>query len=131
MQRPCRSLVESKIVDGENMGQVFNMKPDIALGQNYKQPEIIIDTKYKLLQNGDKKEGVSQQDMYQMNSYSKKYNCPNIILLYPETNNIRDHQIDFKIDSSTMVKVRGINLCRDLKREKILMQRELRSILKL
>ena len=73
MQRPCRNLVESKIENGEDFGPVFNMKPDIALGQSYNHPEIIIDTKYKMLENGNKKEGVSQQDMYQMNSYSKKY----------------------------------------------------------
>jgi 5-methylcytosine-specific restriction enzyme subunit McrC len=131
MQRPCRNLVESKIVNGEDVGQVFNMKPDIALGQNYKYPEIIVDTKYKMLENDSKKEGVSQADMYQMNAYSKKYNCSNIILLYPRNSAAENRLVDFHIDSRTIVKIRSIDLCRDLKRDKLLMFQELRSILEI
>jgi 5-methylcytosine-specific restriction enzyme subunit McrC len=131
MQRPCHSLVESKIVNGEDMGQVFNMKPDIALGQNYKYPEIIVDTKYKMLENDSKKEGVSQADMYQMNAYSKKYNCSNIILLYPQNSSIENRLVDFHIDSRTTIKIRSIDLCRDLKKEKDQLQLELRGILEI
>jgi 5-methylcytosine-specific restriction enzyme subunit McrC len=131
MQRPCCNLVESKIVNGEDRGQVFNMKPDIALGQNYKYPEIIVDTKYKMLENDNKKEGVSQADMYQMNAYSKKYNCSNIILLYPQNSTTENRLVDFHIDSRTIVKIRSIDLCRDLKRDKLLMFQELRSILEI
>lgn len=128
LQKPCWNLVESKIVDGQDAGPLFNMRPDISLGHKYDQPEVIIDTKYKLLEKKDRKEGVSQADMYQMHAYSKKYNCPNIILLYPQKNGEQDQQIDFKVDDNTLVKVRGIDICRDLKKDRVQVEQDLRKV---
>ena len=130
LQKPTKNLVEEKLVDGVGMGSVFNMRPDIVLGKNYRNHELIIDTKYKIRLNNDKKEGVSQADMYQMNAYSKKYDCPNIILLYPQTKELAEHRIDFKIDNKTTVKVRGVNLCRDLKIEREKFASELKEIVR-
>jgi len=128
LQKPCRNLVESKIVNGKDLGPVFRMKPDIALGQNYKQPEVIVDTKYKVLKDEEKKEGVSQADLYQMNAYSKKYKCANIVLLYPKLTDQADKNIQFKIDKNTNVHIRTVDLCRDLKIKREELELELKKI---
>lgn len=67
-----------------NGKHVFYMKPDIILKEN-ESFKLIIDTKYKLLDNKEKKWGISPQDMYQMAAYATRYDCPHVILLYPRT----------------------------------------------
>lgn len=67
-----------------NGKHVFYMKPDIILKEN-ESFKLIIDTKYKLLDNKEKKLGINSQDMYQMAAYATRYDCPHVILLYPRT----------------------------------------------
>ncbi|MCK9329473.1 MAG: McrC family protein [Candidatus Cloacimonetes bacterium] len=119
LQQPCRWLVNDKLVNNTSRGPAFQLRPDIQLfdfsGQS--NPNIIIDTKYKILENNDsKKEGVSQSDIYQMNAYSKKYNCSNIILLYPLIIGHENRNVKMIIDDSTNIYIRTVNLCRDIKR---------------
>jgi 5-methylcytosine-specific restriction enzyme subunit McrC len=49
------------------------------------QVVMVIDTKWKRMtpQIDDPKQGVSQEDVYQLMTYSQLYNCPNVMLLYP------------------------------------------------
>lgn len=66
--------------------EAFRMKHDILLVNKENGEEIIIDTKYKPrwnINSDDKKEGVSQADMYQMVSYAYRRGCRKVILLYP------------------------------------------------
>ena len=59
---------------------------------------VILDTKWKSLINNEKNNyGISQQDMYQMYAYSKKYGTSEIWLLYPvndEMRNLKLYEID-------------------------------------
>ena len=67
--------------DGQN---VFHLKPDLAfrLGDDF---PLILDTKYKVLNKQDfRQSGVSQDDFYQMYAYAHRYDCPRVILLFPE-----------------------------------------------
>ena len=70
----------------------FQMMPDISLMSSGKVI-YIVDAKWKRInQNAnDSKYDISQADMYQLYSYGKKYGCEKVALIYPRTNNFRDH----------------------------------------
>lgn len=131
LQKPARNFVKDKIIDSISYGEVFRLKPDIQIYKNSgDDPVTIIDTKYKVLgDTDDKKEGVVQSDLYQMNAYAKKYNCGNIVLLYPMLSSQSPKNIRFKIDETTDIHIRTVNLCRDLKREKNDLKNELAGML--
>lgn len=98
----------------EDDRSVFVTKPDISimLGSDVIK---IADTKYKKLSMDDAKYGVSQTDLYQMFAYSRKYRTPNIILIYPKTNNVQPHTLE--LPDETKVTIRSINLSRNIRKE--------------
>lgn len=64
----------------------FLLKPDLKIGT-----EIIADTKWKLLDSSKPHNGISQEDIYQMFAYGKKYSGTNEIhLIYPKTESFPD-----------------------------------------
>ena len=84
-QKPQKPLAS---IDGKN---VFYMKPDISLRSDNKT-EFILDTKWKRIngEGSDSKHGISQADMYQLFAYGKKYNCKQVALVYPETEQFQE-----------------------------------------
>lgn len=68
--------------DSNNLRPVFAMKPDVVgiLGGSVAW---ILDTKWKPLSLQKSKEGVQQDDLYQMYAYANCYDCPDVVLLYP------------------------------------------------
>ena len=75
----------------------FSLRPDIVLKR--KGRIVIMDTKWKSLVNNDRKNyGISQEDMYQMYAYSKKYGTSEIWLLYRLNDEMRGHP-DISFDS--------------------------------
>lgn len=64
----------------------FRLKPDIVLTGLDKNPQIIVDTKWKRLRTDaeDNRNGVSQADLYQMYAYANRYECPDNLLLFPK-----------------------------------------------
>ena len=71
----------------------FRLRPDIVVrGEEGKQGRIVIlDTKWKKLKpDPGINYGISQQDMYQMYAYSKKYHTSEIWLLYPYYPDVAD-----------------------------------------
>jgi len=69
--------------------KVFYLQPDIIFKEG-KSVKLIIDTKYKLLNKSDRKFGVSISDMYQMAAYANRYECSNVVLLYPRIAGIEE-----------------------------------------
>ena len=76
----------------------FNLRPDIVMKKG-KEETIILDTKWKLLQNDNSKNyGIKQSDMYQMYAYGKKYSkedgkdikVEQMYLIYPMNENFKD-----------------------------------------
>ena len=67
-----------------------------------------------LLKNNERVNyGISQADMYQMYAYSKKYNTPEIWLLYPVNDEMRNHYpIRFKSGDGTIVKLHFVDVSR-------------------
>ena len=60
------------------------MKPDITLLNQQREPSLLMDVKWKLLDSSDNKYGVSQPDMYQILSYAHQYDCKKVVLIYPQ-----------------------------------------------
>lgn len=78
--------------------QVFQIRNDIYINDN-----LIIDTKYKIRRTDDGlKEGVSQNDLYQMVSYALRRNCKNVLLLYPNAESALNSPAFFHIPSSML-----------------------------
>lgn len=67
----------------------FALRPDIVVTKESRT--VIMDTKWKNLYKNETNYGISQADMYQMYAYSKKYNTPEIWLLYPVNDEMREH----------------------------------------
>lgn len=63
---------------------VFRLKPDLALRSGHTFP-LLVDAKYKRLDDSDARGGVSRSDFYQMFAYAHRYDCPRVLLLYPQT----------------------------------------------
>ena len=69
-------------LNGENYRK-FAIRPDLVVTRD-DNSVVILDTKWKKLINDRRKNyGISQADMYQMYTYSKKYGTSEIWLLYP------------------------------------------------
>ena len=72
----------------------FTLRPDIVIRsttQNEKKPIAILDTKWKRLNNNPSiNYGISQADMYQVYAYAKKYDCNDLWLLYPQTDEMKN-----------------------------------------
>ena len=71
----------------------FRLRPDIVVSNAYDEAHsvVIMDTKWKRLnRNPATNYGISQADMYQMYAYSKKYHTPNIWLIYPMNDDVRE-----------------------------------------
>ncbi len=71
--------------DEDCQGNLFLTKPDLLL-RRHGAVIAVIDTKWKKLGDPlDRKQGVSQADIYQMMAYSRLYRCNRLMLLYPAT----------------------------------------------
>lgn len=76
-------------VNGQNEHR-FALRPDLVVTRD-DGSVVILDTKWKKLSNNKRSSyGISQQDMYQMYAYAKKYQTSEVWLLYPINNEVRD-----------------------------------------
>ncbi len=64
----------------------FHLKPDLALRAADGTFPLLLDTKYKALAPAERgASGITPADMYQMHAYARRYACPRVLLLYPQT----------------------------------------------
>ena len=71
--------------------QAFHMKPDIALIRAG-EVHFILDAKWKKgadNSGNDPKHGVTQNDIYQLYAYGRKFGCATVALMYPQTQKFR------------------------------------------
>ncbi|MEA1913687.1 MAG: McrC family protein, partial [Campylobacterota bacterium] len=87
-----------KLIESPNL---FQLKPDIVIDDN-----IVLDTKWKLINSNEKKLGLSQSDLYQMYAYGKKYDSSDVYLIYPKSEKFTS-SIDtpFKYDDSLNLRI--------------------------
>ena len=53
---------------------------------------------------------IKQDDIYQMYAYAKKYKAKCVYLLYPQNEDMPNHQIEFTSDDKVILRARFINL---------------------
>lgn len=84
----CELLIQSRgaslFLARRGERNVFQTKPDLAVRRGLAGFPLLIDTKYKRLDKNDLRLGVSQTDFYQMHAYAHRYECPRVVLLYPQ-----------------------------------------------
>ncbi len=87
-----------------NLPEKFALRPDIVITKEDGNI-IILDTKWKSLINSPRQNyGISQDDMYQMYAYAKKYCTPEIWLLYPINDDVYNvDKIKFKSNDNVTV----------------------------
>lgn len=88
----------------------FALRPDIVCQREGRT--VIMDTKWKKLINSERSNyGISQNDMYQMYAYSKKYDTSEIWLLYPLNDEMRDHtELKFESGDGTTVRLHFVDV---------------------
>lgn len=94
---------------------VFQTKPDILI---FRGADVVhvIDTKWKRIAAhiDDRKQGVSQSDVYQMMAYAHLYKAPRLTLLYPHHGGLGDKegvQARFRItDQSTVLETASVDV---------------------
>lgn len=66
--------------------RLFHLKPDLVVYDPTSQRfPLLIDMKYKRLMESGQSIGIAQDDFYQMYAYAHRYDCPCVLLLYPQT----------------------------------------------
>ena len=107
----------------------FRLIPDIVLIKNEKA-ELIIDTKYKVLDSSKRYYGVSQEDVYQMFAYLHKFECSRGVLLYPWNEKLSSSERTgivkpYCFDKTRTLHIATIDLKRDLRVECDRLKKEL------
>ncbi len=64
--------------------QLFLMKPDMVFLDTDNRFVAIADAKWKMLDDREKKLGISQADLYQMAGYAMRYGVDRLALIYPK-----------------------------------------------
>ena len=76
------------------------MKPDMVFLDDDNQLIGIADAKWKILDDREKKLGISQSDLYQMAGYSCRYGVDRLALIYPRQQWLQD-SIDFRLQGTS------------------------------
>ncbi|MFT0532443.1 McrC family protein [Castellaniella hirudinis] len=71
---------------GDGKG-IFELVPDIRLIDKYGKTALIVDTKWKSLDMRKRQLGISREDVYQVLTYGSRFNCLDIVLMYPDVTN--------------------------------------------
>jgi 5-methylcytosine-specific restriction enzyme subunit McrC len=79
--------------------QLFIMKPDMVFLDLDNNIESIADAKWKLLDDREKKLGISQSDLYQMATYAMRYGVNCLALVYPKQRWLQE-AIELKLQGS-------------------------------
>ena len=102
----------------------FRLKPDIFL-----EGKFIADTKWKIIRQdnneGEKKNKISQADLYQLYAYGKKYECDKLYLIYPKIDGAKQEPMNFKYDDKMQLEI----LYFDLENDKLIPSNRLSTIL--
>lgn len=76
-------LAEREDLDRQARMPVFRLVPDILITSALGRPVLIADTKYKRLSRQRAEGGVAEGDLYQMLAYAQRWECADILLIYP------------------------------------------------
>ena len=80
--------------------QLFLMKPDMVFLDKENRLVAIADAKWKILDDREKKLGISQNDLYQMAGYAIRYQVDRLALIYPKQQRLQK-SIELQIQRTT------------------------------
>jgi 5-methylcytosine-specific restriction enzyme subunit McrC len=91
---------------------VFQLKPDLAFQDDNQNFPLLVDAKYKRLNEQDLRLGVSQSDFYQMHAYAHRFECQRIVLIYPQTSDTEKKlRVSFRLQNhEVIIQAATINL---------------------
>ena len=125
------------LINNHKKKENFWLKPDIIATDESIKEKIIIDTKWKLIDEYKSRGNynISQSDMYQLYAYGKKYSTntlllkqPKLILLYPSNPNFRTPLEEFVYEDGLVLNVIPFDLASSLSFDQE--KKEVLSILK-
>jgi 5-methylcytosine-specific restriction enzyme subunit McrC len=76
---------------------VFLLQPDILFTRPSGSPLLILDTKYKRLDEEARKRGMAESDLYQMLAYQVRMSCRRALVVYPQSSGMMPIRERFKI----------------------------------
>lgn len=117
------------VSDAASRGR-FRLAPDVLL-HGVAKPKLLLDTKWKrpLPTNEDKKNGVSQGDIYQMVAYATRYDCDDNVLLYPHVPGVSAKRYSLPVSPVARdIRVEFVDLSKDLFKHRAEFVAELRRI---
>ena len=91
---------------------VFRLKPDLAIRAEDGTFPLLLDTKYKSLSSSESHTaGITPADLYQMYAYARRYACPRVLLLYPQTAGMAPPlRLHFDLDGGGTVEAATLDL---------------------
>jgi 5-methylcytosine-specific restriction enzyme subunit McrC len=78
--------------DHDYSSKKFHLKPDIVINEN----QVILDTKWKILNVNSSRDGIQESDIYQMHAYGRGYQessngvSPRLGLIYPKCETFKE-----------------------------------------
>ncbi len=82
-----------RVSDGKDH---FRLIPDLLLRSTHSDTLLVADTKYKKLTVGGK-QNVLSDDVYQMLAYAMRFECPRVLLLYPQQRGQAPERLEYEI----------------------------------
>jgi 5-methylcytosine-specific restriction enzyme subunit McrC len=124
-------LLRQKINDSDSSYSKNNflLKPDIVLKNN----QVIIDTKWKILNQDTSKFDIKESDVYQMHAYGRRYEdensgfTPRLALIYPKSSNFKNKLNQFTYGNDLLLDVYPFDFFNDSKNEMSFIVNELTS----
>ncbi|MYN05375.1 hypothetical protein GTP41_25070 [Pseudoduganella sp. DS3] len=68
----------------ENARDIFELIPDMRLVDSHGKTKMILDAKWKELDHANRNRGIKREDIYQLLVYGGKYECRDLLLVYPD-----------------------------------------------
>lgn len=98
---------------GEFSKNLYRLKPDIVLCEG----RVILDTKWKVLDERQNNLSIGEDDLYQMNAYGRRYQLednagipPRLGLIYPKSLNFLESSIHFRYGADMELQVFAFDL---------------------
>lgn len=116
----------------ESQRHALPLKPDLRFATSPEATVLIVDTKYKTLEQSAPFVTPNPEDAYQMFVYRERYACPRVVLLYPEDRTPVKVAFSSEADGKPWLYLRTLDLHRNLlkKSEQVALARELEGILR-
>jgi 5-methylcytosine-specific restriction enzyme subunit McrC len=110
----------------------FLLKPDVLLLDHIGSVQAIVDTKWKLLDRDDTKNGVAEADLYQVFAYATRFDSKDNILLYPAVEGVTPKEYEISDRAKVRrIRIETVNLNHDLARNRAVIVQQLKDILRL